>query len=151
MGLDQYLSKKTYLGANHEHNEVEGTIYIRKKGKELDIPLNKITYIESDACYWRKANQIHKWFVDKVQDGEDDCKEYEVDIKDLKELLELCKQVMDKPKKASQLLPCTSGFFFGSTDYDEYYFQQIESTIHDLKEIIDSHGEYDTYYYSSSW
>ena len=23
--------------------------------------------------YWRKANQIHNWFVENVQDGEDDC------------------------------------------------------------------------------
>lgn len=29
--------------------------------------------IWKEIGYWRKANHIHKWFVDCVQDGEDDC------------------------------------------------------------------------------
>ena len=40
--------------------------------------------------YWRKANAVHKWFVDHVQSGEDDCKihgdvskEYLLTLKDI--------------------------------------------------------------------
>ncbi len=40
--------------------------------------LNKVTYIIEDCGYWRKANGIHAWFVQNVQEGEDDCKEYYV-------------------------------------------------------------------------
>lgn len=151
MGLDQYLSKKTYIGASYEHNEVEGTVDIKKKGKELDIPLNKIRYIELHACYWRKANQIHGWFVENVQEGVDNCGEYSVDIDDLKELLDLCKQVMSNPKDAPKILPCEEGFFFGSQDYGDSYFRDIEDTISMLEDVVANHGDYDTYYYSSSW
>ena len=43
-----------------------------------------------ELMYWRKANQIHNWFVQNVQDGKDDCGLYEVSKEKLKELLELC-------------------------------------------------------------
>lgn len=34
--------------------------------------------ISEQVAYWRKANQIHRWFVNIVQGGEDDCNPYEV-------------------------------------------------------------------------
>lgn len=41
--------------------------------------------------YWRKANHIHNWFVENVQDGEDDCRYHgEVTKEDLEELLVSC-------------------------------------------------------------
>lgn len=46
--------------------------------------------------YWRKANHIHNWFVENIQDGEDDCDYYrEVTEDDFKELLNICKIVLD--------------------------------------------------------
>lgn len=44
-------------------------------------------------CYWRKANAIHNWFVENVQNGEDDCGTYEVNLEQLKELLDTCREV----------------------------------------------------------
>lgn len=48
------------------------------------------TSIYDEIAYWRKANQIHKWFVDNVQDGEDDCGDYEVSEEQLRDLLAVC-------------------------------------------------------------
>jgi hypothetical protein len=46
--------------------------------------------------YWRKANQIHNWFVENIQDGIDDCDYHrEVTEEDLEELLDVCKRVLD--------------------------------------------------------
>lgn len=53
------------------------------------------TIIETVAD-WRKANHIHKWFVDNVQDGVDDCETYEVTKEQLKELLDVCKKVINE-------------------------------------------------------
>lgn len=50
--------------------------------------------------YWRKANQIHNWFVENVQNGIDDCKAYEVTEEKLRELLNTCKMV----KRCSKLV-----------------------------------------------
>ena len=46
---------------------------------------------DTEIIYWRKANAIHKWFVENVQEGVDDCGEYEVTVEQLTELRDLCK------------------------------------------------------------
>lgn len=52
--------------------------------------------IMEQAGYWRKANHIHNWFVENVQDGEDDCRyHHEVTEEKLKELLDVCNTVLN--------------------------------------------------------
>lgn len=94
MGLDMYLTKKVYVGAEYEHRKVTGKVEIFVDGKPLQVNFKNITYIEERAAYWRKANAIHKWFVDNVQDGEDDCKEYYVSREQLQELVKVCQLVV---------------------------------------------------------
>jgi len=77
--------------------------------------------------------------------GKDDCQESYVTYEQLMELKALCEEVL-KTKDASKLPP-TSGFFFGSTEVDEYYFQDLEDTIKQLSGL-DPEG---SYYYQASW
>lgn len=161
MGLDQYLVKKR---------------------KDLKKEYKNFEYEEA---YWRKANQIHKWFVDKVQNGVDDCEYYEVSKEQIEELLDTCKEVISKSKLvegkvyagkhldretnewvteyvdgkyiedteiAESLLPTTSGFFFGSTDYDEYYIQDLTYTIETFEKLLENF-DFENYdlFYTSSW
>jgi hypothetical protein len=153
MGLDQYLSKKIYVGAKWEHRNVKAEVKIEADGKEMKVNPKRITYIIEEVGYWRKANQIHKWFVENVQGGKDDCEEYYVGIEGLKELLEACRQVKDNWETGKELLPTQEGFFFGSTEYDEYYKQDIEDTIEIIEGILkeEEEGARGDYYYSSSW
>lgn len=95
MGLDMYLIRRKYIGGNYEHNKVKGEINIESNGIKIPVDLNKITYIEEDVGYWRKANEVHKWFVDNVQNGIDDCGSYEVSTKKLQVLLDICKKIKD--------------------------------------------------------
>lgn len=180
MGLDMYLTKKIYIGANYEHRNVTGKINILVDGKPVAVNLSKVSYIEESAGYWRKANQIHNWFVKNVQEGEDDCKYYYVSSKQMNDLLATCKQIkkhcklingmvtngyiiesgikipiveegkeMTDQELAHKLLPTTSGFFFGNTDYDKYYMSDICNTIGILEAALaDQTAEY---YYRSSW
>jgi hypothetical protein len=64
------------------------------------------------------------------------------------------KTVADKTV-AEELLPTASGFFFGSTDYDEYYMQDILDTIKILEPLINlkvPKGFYSPEYtYRASW
>jgi len=152
MGLDQYFTKKTYIGANHDHNEVTGTVEIYVKGEKLPIRFDRISYISEEVGYWRKANAIHGWFVKNVQDGVDNCEEYHVSMEKIKELHSICAEVLYNNKKAEELLPATDGFFFGSTYYDKYYYEDIKYTFNLLGNII-TYGEgwRVDYYYNSSW
>lgn len=119
-------------------------------------------YLMEEVGYWRKANHIHKWFVDNIQDGEDDCAWHrEVTSEDLEELLAICKTiksivVMDgdfvtNPDDIADLLPTQSGFFFGSTEYDSWYMDSIDHTIDVITEIFNTVDDNEMLYYRSSW
>ena len=102
MGLDMYLNRKFYVkNWDHMGPERRHQITIKKGGKKSTIPVDKISYITTEEIYWRKSNQIHKWFVDNVQKGKDDCGEYHVEREQLAKLLALINQVL----VASKLVP----------------------------------------------
>ena len=134
--------------------------------------------------YWRKANAIHKWFVENVQNGVDDCDTYLVTREQLEQLKEACEMVLSQvqtkdakvqvgtqynantgevpimedgkvianPNVCAAMLPTQSGFFFGSTNYDEYYIQDLETTIKIITEVLEqTNWDVETIAYSSSW
>lgn len=110
---------------------------------------------EEIGC-WRKANHIHKWFVDHVQDGEDDCKKYEVTKANLLDLKSVCEEVLSLKGKdegrIKKILPTENGFYFGSTAYDECYFSDIEATIEIIKNVLETTDfEKELVAYQSSW
>jgi hypothetical protein len=152
MGLDMYLYKKNYIRTDEFYKEEVRNEVIVKTGGEIDTKIkpNRIRYIVEEVGYWRKANQIHRWFVDVVQEGNDNCGSYYVNRDTLEELLELCKQVRDDHSKAEELLPSASGFFFGGTEYDEWYFDSIDNTITIIEECLEDENA-DDFEYSSSW
>jgi len=145
MGLDMYLRKMVYVGANYSHRCVSVKIEINIGDQAVKVNPAKIAYIIEEAGYWRKANAIHNWFVTNVQDGDDNCQEHDVSYEQLQELRKLCKKVI-KSKDAT-LLPPSAGFFFGSTEADDYYFQNLKETV----KIIDSLDPEGDYSYRSSW
>lgn len=152
MGLDMYLTKKTYIGAEYEHRKVKAKVEITIDGKVANIDPTKLLEISERVGYWRKANAIHNWFVAKVQDGVDECQEASVSIKQLTELRDECQKVLEFKDKADEILPTADGFFFGNVEYNEWYFQDLEYTVDILNEILDYDYDYETsFFYQSSW
>jgi hypothetical protein len=149
-----YLTKKTYV-KRWEHTEPEKlyTVDVLRGGKPVPhIKPERIKFVDEEVAYWRKANHIHKWFVDNVQEGKDDCQTSYVSSSKLKELLGVCKQVVQYPSLAPELLPTQEGFFFGSTEYDEWYFNDVKETITMLEAILSEEGaETSDYEYHASW
>jgi hypothetical protein len=153
MGLDMYLYKKHYVKnwdwmADHEKH----TISVKKGKKKLDhIKPDRICYVMEQVMEWRKFNALHKWFVDNVQEGVDDCKECFVDESDLKMLLETLTYVLENKDSAETILPTAQGFFFGSDEIDEYYWEEVKSTIIQLKDLLEEDNKGASFYYRSSW
>jgi hypothetical protein len=156
MGLDMTLSKKTYVKQWEHKGEDNFNVEVTQKGEPVQhIKRERISYVVEEVGYWRKANQIHNWFVNNVQNGEDNCGEYHVYEEQLEELLGLCKQVLTNNELAKELLPSQSGFFFGGTEYDEWYFKNLENTVEIIETLLSERNE-DGYldgsiYYESSW
>ena len=113
------------------------------------LPISGVN-VEVTCAYWRKSNQIHAWFVDNIQGGEDDCGEYYVSHEKLRELRETCRQALFA--KDPSLLQPRAGFFFGSYDIDEWYWRDIKETIKKLDRLFNL-PDFDklSFSYTSSW
>ena len=126
MGLDMYLSGKRYMSTVFKKEDGEKQEAIQKLFPELEGMTGRwgdaspVKEVSIDVGYWRKANAIHDWFVRECQGGVDECQPSYVGREQLVELKEACEQVLADRSKAKELLPTASGFFFGSTDYDEW-------------------------------
>lgn len=139
--------------------------------------------IYESVGYWRKANAIHQWFVDNVQNGVDDCDYYEVSQEQLDNLLHICSLIkeqcrmkkskiangehfengqwvtdyidgeyIENPEIAEEYLPTTSGFFFGGTEYDQWYMNKIEDTVKILTKVLqETDFKTQMIVYHSSW
>lgn len=152
MGLDMYLSKRTYVKQwAHTPAEERFEVTVTRGGQPYPaIRPERVSYVEEQVAYWRKANAIHAWFVDHVQDGDDDCKDYYVPVEKLKELVELCRDVLAGNKSGEEELPTRSGFFFGGTDYGTDYTDDLRLTIEQLEPLLSESGDGD-FSYHSSW
>jgi hypothetical protein len=171
MGLDMYLSAKKYLWNETDKDiskkvgeiiGIDGDTERRFNGSSLVV--KEITL---DAMYWRKANAIHGWFVDNVQDGDDDCKSYEVEREQLETLRDACSKILARHEAMKTMtddqleemedydedelsLEPTEGFFFGSTEKDEWYYQDLKNTVEGLDRVLALPPEY-SFTYQSSW
>lgn len=153
MGLDMYLEAEEYIsGYQHNGQEAQRFKEIAQATGLIDIvaedtPSMKVSIV---AVYWRKANQIHAWFVQNVQEGVDECERHWVP--QLDELRDLCLDVLENGG-AEEKLPTQSGFFFGGTAYDEWYTGDLEHTAKSLTKLLEKVPEDSRvqFYYQSSW
>jgi len=187
MGLDMYLTAKrscysTSLGSDNiaeMYNDAKALL--EKHGVSQTDKFSPIQ-ITTQIGYWRKANAIHAWFVNNVQDGKDECQEAYVSKQQLVQLRDVCQTVLNtietvdgtvnvgtlyengkvtkltEPGKvitnanmAANILPTKSGFFFGSTDYDEGYIQDLTDTVEIMNRAIEMCDKGWEISYCSSW
>jgi hypothetical protein len=166
MGLDTYLNAELYVsGFQHRVNTPGYAIY----GKLLELmnltpaELGHDTGTVPSATvklgigYWRKANAIHAWFVRHVQNSEDECKPHGVSREKLAELRTTCLEVLaarNTPEAnaiADEKLPTRAGFFFGSTEIDEWYWADLHSTVAIIDRCLSPKFEDWDFTYRSSW
>ena len=151
MGLDQYLYAEKFLSGDDFSSEEERE-KVHKLAADAGVVLAKnapFVEIKFTIGYWRKANAIHNWFVNVCGKGTDDCRPIYVSRENLEALLDRCNQVKADNELAPELLPSKEGFFFGSLDYDEWYFKDIDKTIKIL-EYAQTLRDFPVYY-RASW
>ncbi len=161
MGLDMYLyveeyvSRKDYEKKDEQGEYADSTQFVAiakelRAGKYLDENSWTGLTVNVPVGYWRKANAIHGWFVDNCADGVDECQPIRVSREDLEVLLENCQAVLSSPKSAEKVLPPQSGFFFGSTEVDKYYLEDLRYTVKLIKKLL-ADTKLDSVIYQASW
>lgn len=126
MGLDMYLFKHNKFKNNNDEHKAE------------------IRNLSEEVCYWRKANQIRDWMVRHTDlDVNDNCEYVEVTADILEKLKEDCSAVLSDHSLADKIMPTSSGFFFGDTKYDNWYFEDLRFTVDKINSIL-SHTDFNT-------
>jgi hypothetical protein len=159
MGLDMYIFKvkKTAHSIKElsdlDRNPKPGDVTIAEF-EPLDQPYTETMpdhyTIFQEVAYWRKFNALHQWFVSNVQNGIDRCDLHELD----QDTLRKCHDVLEEAfyKKNHYILPPTQGFFWGSTEVDDYYWNNVEEAIQTISSLIDNTDwATERLFYQSSW
>ena len=122
MGLDMYAARRLYVKQwEHQSPDERYTVQIAHGGKPVSgIQSDRISDVDEEVMYWRKANHIHGWFVDNVQNGEDDCKPYHVNWNRLRELHSVCAKVIE----ASKLV---DGMVYDGTVYRNRIIESLDN------------------------
>lgn len=91
-------------------------------GLDLYFEKHKI----KEIGYFRKVNFLVPFF--QFHNPSLDNLDFMIIDKEIAEdLLSRCNKVLENRENAEKFLPTTSGFFFGSTEYDEYYIKDVEA------------------------
>ena len=94
-GFEEWCgAKESDLPSKEDMEYLKGQRHIRFADWDTDQRYPHMRAYEN-VMYWRKANAIHRWFVNNVQGGEDDCEfHFEVTKEVLKKLRDVCKEVL---------------------------------------------------------
>jgi hypothetical protein len=96
-----------------------------KLQKEIEM-----SYLDYDV-YFRKVNFLFAYYQNQGK-MVDECFAL-TDADDIDDIISRCERVLKDHELADTLLPAQSGFFFGSTDYDEYYFSDVKDCLRQMK------------------
>lgn len=150
MGLDMYIHAIQNATSSQTYEDVVTIINNNATNECISTSGQSSSQIE--LGYWRKANAIHKWLVDNVQNGVDDCGLYPIHREHMIDLRHTCKKALDAPEQACKILPTSSGFFFGDVNYDNWYFDQLKYTVNLMDNLILIEPKIDwKLCYHSSW
>ena len=145
MGLDMYLSGRKYVRFSDKGDALGELI------QSLHGIKHKISSVNVELGYWRKFNALHAAFQKETKLG-DGAEEIYITKEFFEGILHDLKEVAAGHDKAAEVLPCEGGFFFGSTEYNDDYFYQVDLAIKEFEKLL-SDNIFDTYdvYYSASW
>ena len=100
-----------------------------------------------ESAYFRKVNFIYRYFNNKLED--ESCIVTKAEIEDI---IERCKKVLADHSLAEELLPTCDGFFFGCTDYNDWYFKDVEDCQEQMQKLLEDYDETtDVIWVDMSW
>lgn len=162
MGLDMYFSaRKRSFKSYGAYEAKQGVKDLTHYPKDLKVMGDYIAQrnfksvtatTDYDIGYFRKFNALHAFIVDHFAGGKDECQDIRLTKSDVSVLKEACRQVLAEPESAAELMPTRRGCFFGSLEYDDWYFDNMEEAERLFGMILEN-VDFDKYdiIYIASW
>ena len=132
---------------------LEGVLYKFHKDTDIRDIQSKPWAVSTELMgKFKQANQIHRYFVENVQNGVDSRTCHNVSQEQFTELLNRCSLIESDPDCAEELLPTLSGFDFGRTAYDDTYMDTLSRALIILRYVKNNIDfDQEILFYSSSW
>lgn len=89
-------------------------------------------------AYFRKVNFLFEFFSGSLNEDETTAV---ITRGEMEELIEKCEFVLNNRDKADEILPTCDGFFFGSLDYDDYYFESVAKVLLSFQVILENYSD----------
>lgn len=149
MGLDMYLMKRSEL--------------IRDENGEYVKP------DDIEVGYFRKFNALHNYITTVLTDhAGTNCEEINLSTEQLTDILETLEKAAailekgvydaeansydeDTCEQIEEFFAPTSGFFFGSTEIDDWFRDDVNDAIPVIRSVLDMSKNGDKIYYYSWW
>jgi hypothetical protein len=117
-------------------------VYKRKKGEKE----------KTEIATFRKYNWLHEFFGMMLNNQElIESEELLFGTDVIENLLDKINLILLGIEPARELLPTLEGLCFGSTEYDDDYFESLMNAKEVFEKILELHEDGDEYYYSSWW
>lgn len=145
--LRQFGYKKDYPTGVETIKPVSIDVFKKESLKIID------DYYAPYEAYFRKVNFIYAFFEHSgLIDHDTECALFKKS--DIEELIHKCQMVLTNRKDlvfVENALPTQSGFFFGSTDYDDWYFNDVKDCMRQMKKFIKNMDSDDYGWVIFSW
>lgn len=100
-------------------------------GLDIKISHGKNSY------YFRKYNWLYAWVRRKLNVPElENCGHYPLTRSMVNDLIDDIEKVLSDHSLAEKVLPTEDGFFFGSTEYDDWYFEDLRDAKDQLTQLL---------------
>lgn len=129
MGLDQFMYRA-------DNDDIAERILM---GEDTGAP----------SWYGRKINFLQNRISEIIEHEVNNITFYEISLDDVKQIIEDCQFIKEHPDSAEDMLPTVEGFFFGSTEYGDLYFEDIDYLLESLPVFIKGSDENTRYIYYS--
>lgn len=94
---------------------------VKEISNKYDAYFRKVNFLF--AYFQNNGSMIDEWYAPVTAD-------------DVKDIINRCEQVLADHDFAEELLPTQSGFFFGGTDYDKWYFDVVRDCKKQMKAFL---------------
>ena len=156
--LQEFLWTWEWAKANQASTLAEVMDVVREFYPQENEESWELLDYEGNRCrrerfYFRKVNCIYGYCANHnlIEDGEVAMLDHEQMVDILDKAKEILSQTTDEKKlaKGEELLPTQGGFFFGSTDYDNWYLNDIAEIVGKFRSMLDEWD--DAYAVIFSW
>ena len=142
---------------NNDELKSEIVVTIPKKAGYVGDYFDMGKFKKEEVAYFRKVNFLLPFFK-----YEENCSDIEISKEQVEDLINACEHILSSTESGldedtlfelvRNTLPTEGGFFFGSTEYDEWYFKDVEYVLKQFTNVLnETDWENETLYMHCWW